>query len=166
MNSHLLTDALISEVATGRGGFTREQMGLLGISWPPPKGWRKRLVSEGRVLSGVEFAELRGLRTVTARKGNGVAPSGISHETSAASCPWCDALVTIAKVGGHNRRFCPGTNHRNLYNSAIRRLALWYADLITIPGALQKWDSSSCTTPGRATSPSGVPWHPKNEDGC
>ena len=94
-----------------------------------------------------EIATGRTLRTVAAKKGNGVTPPDNSHLPTE-PCPWCGDPVTIAKVGGHTRRFCSDTNHRNLYNSAIRRLAISQADLIMIPGALQKWDSASCTTPG------------------
>ena len=146
----LLTNALISEVATERGAWTRAQLGFLGVPWPPPKGWRKRLVAEGRVLTDEDVANLRGLRTVAAKKGNGAAAPENPHPPAMVPCPWCGAPVERITVAAHTRRFCPNTNHRNLYNSAIRRLAISQADLITVPGALQKWDSASCTIPGSA----------------
>ncbi len=66
MTTRPLTDALISEVATARDGFTREQLGILGIGWPPPKGWRKQLVAEKRTLTDAEVEELREARMTVA----------------------------------------------------------------------------------------------------
>lgn len=31
---------------TPGGGWTRKQLAAWGVSWPPPKGWRKRLERE------------------------------------------------------------------------------------------------------------------------
>ena len=70
MNTRHLTDALIVEVATNRGAWTREQLGILGVPWPPPKGWRERLVAEKRTLTDDEVEELREARvTVAERRG-------------------------------------------------------------------------------------------------
>ena len=29
---------------TARGGFTKRQLAVWGVSWPPPRGWKRRLV--------------------------------------------------------------------------------------------------------------------------
>ncbi len=58
----LLTDALIGEIATPRGAWTREQLEVLGVPWPPPKGWRRQLVAEQRTLTDDEVDELREAR--------------------------------------------------------------------------------------------------------
>ena len=71
-------------------------------------------------------------------------------------CPWCGALVERIERGGHIRRFCPNTNHRSSYNSAMRKVALWYAELISTPGALQHWQDKACTLRQRATPASRV----------
>ncbi len=34
----------IEAARTPNGGFTREQLAEWGISWPPPKGWQKKLL--------------------------------------------------------------------------------------------------------------------------
>jgi hypothetical protein len=31
----------VTAAKTGPGGWTRKQLSEWGISWPPPKGWRK-----------------------------------------------------------------------------------------------------------------------------
>lgn len=36
----------IDDARTESGGWTREQLERWGIPWPPPKGWRKRLMAE------------------------------------------------------------------------------------------------------------------------
>lgn len=36
----------IENARTAKGGWTREQLARWGVSWPPPKGWKKRLVNE------------------------------------------------------------------------------------------------------------------------
>lgn len=41
--------------ATGPGGWTARQLATLGISWPPVKGWRSRLV--GQVITAEQVAE-------------------------------------------------------------------------------------------------------------
>ena len=47
----------------------------------------------------------------------------------------------------------------------MRQAALWYADLITRPGALKNWQDKACTLPGRATQPYQVFGCPEEEDG-
>lgn len=39
-----LTDRLIEGGKTRRGGFTRAQLAVLGVSWPPKCGWKQRLI--------------------------------------------------------------------------------------------------------------------------
>ena len=82
MTTHLLDNALITEIATDRGAWTREQLGILGVPWPPSQGWRKRLVAEKRTLSDVEVEELREARdeaqTATQAKASFLAT--MSHE--------------------------------------------------------------------------------------
>lgn len=38
---HTHTRAQILALRTAKGGFTKESLELLGVSWPPPKGWLK-----------------------------------------------------------------------------------------------------------------------------
>lgn len=34
----------IEAAKTRRGGWTRNQLAQWGVPWPPPKGWRRRLI--------------------------------------------------------------------------------------------------------------------------
>lgn len=33
----------LEQIKTPRGGYTRAQLDFLGVSWPPQKGWKKKL---------------------------------------------------------------------------------------------------------------------------
>lgn len=43
-NRELPTEAEIDAARTPAGGWTKDQLAQWGVPWPPPKGWRKRLV--------------------------------------------------------------------------------------------------------------------------
>jgi hypothetical protein len=43
-----VTDAEIDAARSSQGGWTREQLAEWGVSWPPPRGWRKRLTRQER----------------------------------------------------------------------------------------------------------------------
>lgn len=36
----VVTPELVQEAMTGVGGWTREQLAILGVAWPPPSGWK------------------------------------------------------------------------------------------------------------------------------
>ncbi len=38
--------AKIEALKTERGGWTKESIASLGVSWPPKKGWKKKLELE------------------------------------------------------------------------------------------------------------------------
>lgn len=38
---------------TTHGGWTKAQLAEWGVSWPPPKGWKERLVAEDRLGSSL-----------------------------------------------------------------------------------------------------------------
>lgn len=43
----ILTYEILHSAASNQGGFNREQLALLGVSWPPVKGWlRSRIGHE------------------------------------------------------------------------------------------------------------------------
>ena len=44
-----LTRGLIELAATRNGGYTRDQLEVLGGGWPPPRGWKRAL--SGGVIS-------------------------------------------------------------------------------------------------------------------
>ena len=39
----------IMQAQTPNGGWTKEVLAKWGVSWPPPKGWKKRLISQDEV---------------------------------------------------------------------------------------------------------------------
>lgn len=41
-----LTDKLLEAGASQHGNWTAAQLRVLGISWPPPKGWKNALVGK------------------------------------------------------------------------------------------------------------------------
>ena len=133
MTTRPLTDALISEVATARDGFTREQLGILGIGWPPPKGWRQRIVAEGRSLTAEEVEDL-----YAARKKKGTAEDGALGEIPLLPCPWCSRPVRRIEQGGHLREFC-SRKHKNLFNAALTTASIAHSRLLRVPGALRTW---------------------------
>lgn len=38
------TEEILERLKTKKGGYKRETLKLLGIPWPPPKGWKKDLI--------------------------------------------------------------------------------------------------------------------------
>ena len=44
-----LTKADIEAGKSAKGGFTKATLAKWGVPWPPPKGWRKRLLRQGYV---------------------------------------------------------------------------------------------------------------------
>ena len=137
MNTRPLTDALISEIATARGAWTREQLVLLGVPWPPPKGWRKQLVAEKRTLSDAEVEELHEARiTVVERRSKRAA-----SERPTLPCPWCREPVEQRKVGKHVKTFC-GTDCRNAYNNGLGWFGRFLGRCASEPGLLKAAMSS------------------------
>lgn len=42
----------IEAARTPNGGWTKAQLAQWGISWPPPKGWKRALESSRRITGG------------------------------------------------------------------------------------------------------------------
>jgi hypothetical protein len=38
----------IDRAKSQRGGWTRKTLAQWGVPWPPPKGWRKRLLAQAK----------------------------------------------------------------------------------------------------------------------
>lgn len=38
---------IIEKAMTSKGGYTRKQLALWGVSWPPVSGWKDKLIKEG-----------------------------------------------------------------------------------------------------------------------
>lgn len=39
-----ISDHLIKSGQSAKGGWTRKQLQLLGVEWPPKQGWRRRVI--------------------------------------------------------------------------------------------------------------------------
>ena len=46
----LISPEEIFAARTAQGGWKKEQLAKWGVPWPPPKGWRKKLEREWRLL--------------------------------------------------------------------------------------------------------------------
>ncbi|TYR33705.1 hypothetical protein FY036_06515 [Mesorhizobium microcysteis] len=42
-----ITPEEIEAVKTERGGWTKAQLAEWGVPWPPPKGWKEKIVKDG-----------------------------------------------------------------------------------------------------------------------
>jgi hypothetical protein len=47
MERRSITEGEIEGKRTANGGFTKKVLKAWGIPWPPPQGWKKRLVKYG-----------------------------------------------------------------------------------------------------------------------
>jgi len=52
MRTRITEDEIISK-QTPKGGWKREQLAEWGVPWPPPKGWKERLLKNGLPYSDV-----------------------------------------------------------------------------------------------------------------
>ncbi len=46
-----ITPAMLASAKTEAGGYTRAQMDVFGVDWPPPKGWPSFLIGEREIRS-------------------------------------------------------------------------------------------------------------------
>lgn len=52
----ILTHEILENSRSPRGGWNRKQLELLGVAWPPVKGWKRKLI--GTDMDDAKFAEL------------------------------------------------------------------------------------------------------------
>ena len=67
--SVVITKEYLNKHKTAKGAYTRRQLSVLGVKWPPPKNW-KRLIT-GLVLSqsqADEFEQAKHFKLNTRRK--------------------------------------------------------------------------------------------------
>lgn len=53
-----ITEEEIEGERTDRGGWTKETLAKWGVTWPPPKGWKRALI-EGRTIATAEVPAKR-----------------------------------------------------------------------------------------------------------
>lgn len=42
--AEVLTEDVLAAAASPAGGYTKTQLSVIGVPWPPPKGWREKAV--------------------------------------------------------------------------------------------------------------------------
>lgn len=61
-----LTDNLIRAGQTNNGGWNKKQLHLLGISWPPTKGWKLKVI--GQEITEEHYEEFLSLKNKRFKK--------------------------------------------------------------------------------------------------
>lgn len=61
----ILSKQAIDQGRSDRGGLNREQLAILGVSWPPKHGWERRII--GKEISVREYDEFLRLQNVSVR---------------------------------------------------------------------------------------------------
>jgi len=49
----LLTKQMIEEGLSSKGGYNKKQLEILGVEWPPQKGWKSALI--GTIISQKQY---------------------------------------------------------------------------------------------------------------
>lgn len=49
----LLTKQMIEEGISSKGGYNKKQLEILGVEWPPQKGWKSALI--GTMISKKQY---------------------------------------------------------------------------------------------------------------
>ena len=62
----VITDEWLRKYATERNGYTRKQLSILGIDWPPTKNWRKSVI--GREITAEQKSQFENARNVKRKK--------------------------------------------------------------------------------------------------
>ena len=66
MEKLMLTLAMIDAGSNGPGGWNREQLKLIGVTWPPKSGWKERAI--GREITKNDYDRFLALCGVTGRQ--------------------------------------------------------------------------------------------------
>ena len=52
-----LTRTHIEDAKTAKGGYTARQLRAVGVPWPPPRGWKKKLI--GKEVTEYQYQQFR-----------------------------------------------------------------------------------------------------------
>lgn len=67
----VITAELLASAKTTAGGYTRAQMDVFDVDWPPPKGWPSFLIGRAVELEVFErFVQARNISAKQLRKGS------------------------------------------------------------------------------------------------
>jgi len=59
MNVMRITNNLIESMRTRKGGFTSASLRILGVSWPPKKGWKRNIIGNDASPELIQFINNR-----------------------------------------------------------------------------------------------------------
>jgi hypothetical protein len=62
-----ITDEWITAGMSDRGGWSKAQLAILGVAWPPVTGWKQRV--KGRLIPQAEAERFVALRNSTGKAG-------------------------------------------------------------------------------------------------
>jgi hypothetical protein len=62
-----VTEQWLKQHATARGGYTKCQLEIIGVGWPPPTGWKARVV--GNAIGAVDAKEFERLSGQSSPRG-------------------------------------------------------------------------------------------------
>lgn len=65
-NTVEITEEYLTRQATAKIGWNRAQLSVLGVSWPPVKGWKQSVI--GKTLTEAEAVKFEQARTKTKKK--------------------------------------------------------------------------------------------------
>lgn len=65
-----ITENCFKSWTTDAGGFTRAQINLLGLDWPPVHGWKVRLI--GTEITNELYQEILAAKYITSNKLQGL----------------------------------------------------------------------------------------------
>ena len=69
--THELIEAGVTiKTGSGNGAWTKDQLSILGVSWPPKKGWKTKLVKHGHKVSREEYERFLAIRAPDPDKEN------------------------------------------------------------------------------------------------
>ena len=161
-----VTDELIASIGTSECGWSRKQLKILGVPWPPKAGWRQRIVATKRTLSAEQVEMLYAARKKKRPENlDGPDPESPLIPTP---CPWCGRLVEPVMQGGHLKEFC-NKRHRLAFNNALTTASIEYARLLRVPGTLRLWTEARVNSTGSGANALQAPempnGEPKRQDG-
>lgn len=52
----LVTEAFLDSGRSRKGAWTRKQLAIVGVQWPPLPGWKRELLRSGKTLTEKEAA--------------------------------------------------------------------------------------------------------------
>lgn len=61
-----ISEEFLSRISSRKDGWNRLQLELLGVAWPPPQGWKRRLL--GQEISEETARRLEALRDTTPKQ--------------------------------------------------------------------------------------------------